>query len=267
MARAYVSGEMDARGRPSRRPVRGPEGDGGSAATAAVRRPAHTDRAVARVGTAASHRTPTAGGSAAVAPGRRRGAALQVPRRQGHPPPLRRFESVLRDGARDLDGLHLRDLRRPELDAGAGTGEQVPLGLRQTAAAGGRPAARHRLRVGHDGALRGPARRQGDRRDAVEAASRVGAEGDRRGGPVRHRGGAPLRLSRRRGDRFRRGVLDRAHRTHRRAELSGVLPLHLLEAARGRAVPQPLHHPSGQHPTREQRRAASSIATSSRTAS
>ena len=49
--------------------------------------------------------------------------------------------------------------------------------------------------------------------------------GDQGGGPRRPRRGAPPRLPRRRGDRLRRGQLDRPDRAHRRDELPGVLRL------------------------------------------
>ena len=44
--------------------------------------------------------------------------------------------------------------------------------------------------------------------------------------------------------RFRRGVLDRADRAHRRAELPGVLPVPEVEDAHRWAAAQPLHHPA-----------------------
>ena len=70
----------------------------------------------------------------------------------------------------------------------------------------GRPAARHRLRLGRHGAVRRPPRRPGARRDAVARAGRVGAAGDRRRGPGRPGRGAAQRLPRRHRDRVRRGV-------------------------------------------------------------
>ena len=155
---------------------------------------------------------------------------------------------------------------RPGRDAGRGAGEQVPAGVREAAAEAGRPAARRRLRLGRHGPLRRPARREGDRRHAVEGAGRVGAEGDRRTGPGRPRRGAPLRLPRRPRVGLRRGVVDRADRTHRRAELSGVLPVPQVEDAHRRAAAQPLHHPPRQ-PDRSDAQAVSSTATSSPTGS
>ena len=78
--------------------------------------------------------------------------------------------------------------------------------------------------------------------------------------------GAPRRLPRRRRNRLRRGVLDRADRAHRRAQLPGVLRFPAVEDARRRAAAQPLHHPARQHgPAR--RAAGSSTATCSPTGS
>ena len=78
--------------------------------------------------------------------------------------------------------------------------------------------------------------------------------------------GPPRRLPRRARIRLRRGVVDRADRTHRRAQLSVVLPLPEVEDAHRRAVAQPLHHPAGQQDWADAR-AVSSTATSSPTAS
>ena len=111
-------------------------------------------------------------------------------------------------------------------DARGGAGEQVPAGVRQAAAAAGRPAARRRLRLGRHGALRGRAtacKAIGVTLSEEQAAWAQKAIAER--GPVRPRRGAPRRLPRRARVRLRRGVLDRADRAHRRAELPVVLPL------------------------------------------
>ena len=66
--------------------------------------------------------------------------------------------------------------------------------------------------------------------------------------------------------RLRRGVVDRADRAHRRAQLPGVLQLPAVEDAHRRAAAQPLHHPAATtgpaHPRRR-----SSTATCSPTGS
>ena len=89
----------------------------------------------------------------------------------------------------------------------------------------GRPPARRRLRLGRHGSLRGAPRRADDRRHAVGGAGRVGAEGDRRRGPLGLRRGAARRLSRHPRDEVRRRLVDRAHRAHRSGQLSGLFPL------------------------------------------
>ena len=96
---------------------------------------------------------PAAGGPAPLASRGGGPAALQDPRRRGHPPPLRRVQRLLRARARPVDDLHLRHLPARGRYARGGPGEQVPPGLRQAPAQGGRPAARHRLRLGRDGAV------------------------------------------------------------------------------------------------------------------
>ena len=155
---------------------------------------------------------------------------------------------------------------RPGRIARRGAGEQVPAGVREAAAEARRPAARRRVRLGRHGALRRPPRRPGHRRDAVARADVVGAAGDRRGGPRRPGRGALRRLPRHPRERLRRGVVDRAARAHRGAQLPVVLPLPAVAAAPRRAAAQPLHHPPRQH-ERARRPAGSSTATSSPTAS
>ncbi len=102
-------------------------------------------------------------------------------------------------------------------DAGRGAGEQVPPGVREAAPAARRPAARRRLRLGRHGALRRPPRRQGDRRHAV---ARAGRPGRRRRSPTQGLADlAEVRHSDYRDvaeERFRRRVLDRPDRAHRR---------------------------------------------------
>ena len=121
---------------------------------------------------------------------------------------------------------------------------------------------------GWGGMVRYAARRgvRATRRDAVAGADDVGAARDRRRGPRRPGRGALRRLPRHRGGRLRRGVVDRAARAHRGAQLPVVLPLPAVAAARRRAAAQPLHHPPRQH-DRVRRPAGSSTATSSPTAS
>ena len=104
-----------------------------------------------------------------------------------------------------------------------GAGEQVPAGVREAAAEARRPAARRRVRLGRHGALRGPPRRPRPRRDAVARADDVGAARHRRRGARRPGRGALRRLPRHPRGRLRRGVVDRAARAHRRAQLPVVL--------------------------------------------
>ena len=65
--------------------------------------------------------------------------------------------------------------------------------------------------------------------------------------------GAAQRLPRRARERVRRGVLDRAHRAHRGAQLPLLLPVRLRPAAARRAGAQPLHHPARQPPHLDRR--------------
>ena len=67
----------------------------------------------------------------------------------------------------------------------------------------------------------------------------------------RPRRGAAPRLPARRGDRVRRGLLDRADRAHRGEELPGVLRVHPRQAAPAGPAAQPLHHPARQPPDRD----------------
>ena len=101
------------RRRPSRRSVRDPEGDGGTAVPAPVRhRRSHRSRARSgweRLRPIAPPPQETLPRWRRIAEGVRHSKSRDA---KVDPPPLRRVESVLRDGARDLDGLHLRDLRR-----------------------------------------------------------------------------------------------------------------------------------------------------------
>ena len=70
-------------------------------------------------------------------------------------------------------------------DAGRGAGQQVSADLRKAAAAAGRSAARRRLRLGRDGSLRRAPRCAGDRRHPVGRTGRLGATGDRSRGTER----------------------------------------------------------------------------------
>ncbi len=105
-----------------------------------------------------------AGAPAALAAGCRGAAALHGPGRGGHPPPLRRLQRLLRDGARPVDGLHLRGLpdrgRRRLEEAQA---EKYDLVCRKLGAAAGAAAARRRLRLGRHGPARGEALRRARR--------------------------------------------------------------------------------------------------------
>ena len=86
-------------------------------------------------------------------------------------------------------------------------------------------------------------------------------------GPRRPRRGAARRLPRRRGDRLRRGQLDRADRAHRRGPDPVVRGPARRAAAAGRPAAQPLHHPGAARTCPRSPGAASSRATSSLTAS
>ena len=229
-------------GRPLSRPRRdGQDAVPGPAAPHARRRgadPRHRPAAA----TAATR----AGGPAPLAPRGGGPAALQDPRRRRHPPPLRRVQRLLRARARPVDDLHLRQLPARGRVARGGPGEQVPPGLRQAPARGGGPAARHRLRLGRDGAVCRAAGCARHRRHPVAGAGGLGPGRDRARGARAPRRGAVRGLPRRARDGVRRRLLDRAHRAHRGAELPGILPLHPRPAAGRWAAAQPLHHPARQ---------------------
>ena len=116
MARAYVSGDLDARRGAPGRPVRG---DAAAAARVGVQDPAARPRR-SQIVRGAGLELPeaaapaAAGGAAQVAPAAGGLPALQGPRRRGDPPPLRRVEPLLRDGPRPVDDLHLRGASRAE---------------------------------------------------------------------------------------------------------------------------------------------------------
>ncbi len=268
LARAYIAGDLDIHGVHPGDPyellkaladeprIRAAAGAGDGA-----------DRALDRRRAPAPDRAAAAGGAAALAPRRRGTPAQQGPRRRGDPPPLRRLEHLLRVGARAVDDVHLRVLSDAGRLARRGAGEQVPAGLREAAAEAGRPAARRRVRLGRHGALRGPPRREGHRRDAVAGADDVGAAGDRRRGA---RATWPRCAS-------------ATTATSPRAGFDAVSSIGLLEhiGVRNypsyfrflqsrlrprRAAAQPLHHPLRQHDA-SRRPADSSTATSSPTAS
>ena len=115
LARAYVSGDLDADRRPPGRPLRGAAAccSARRAFEMPVARRGAPDRARARLEHAQAAAPAAAGGAAALAPAARGLPALQGPRRRGDPPPLRRVEPVLRDGPRPVDDLHLRGASRP----------------------------------------------------------------------------------------------------------------------------------------------------------
>ena len=161
---------------------------------------------------------PAAGDAAALAPYGRGPAPLDGSRRRRDPPPLRRLQPLLRDGAGSLDDLHLRGLPPRGRHPRGGAGLQVRPGRPQARPQARHAAARRRLRLGRHGPLRRPrVRRQGARRDALGRAGVVGQAGHRPRGPGRPRRGAPRRLPRRARGRLRRDQLDRADRAHRRA--------------------------------------------------
>ena len=69
---------------------------------------------------------------------------------------------------------HLRLLPARRRDAGGGSGQQVPAGVRQAPPQGGRPAARRRLRMGRHGALRRAPRGQDHRDNRCQPNRRPG---------------------------------------------------------------------------------------------
>ena len=267
MARAYVSGDLDVEGVHP--------GDPYDALVLLHRhlkfRAAHArrgaaDRARPRLVQPQAAAPAAAGDAAALAARRRRPAALDGPRRRGHPPPLRRLQPLLRDGARPVDDLHLRGVPHRGRHARGGAGRQVRPGRPQARPQARHAAARRRLRLGRHGPPRGPrVRRQGARRHALGAAGVVGQGGHRPRGAGRPRRGPPLRLPRRARGRLRRDQLDRAHRAHRRAAVPRLLRLPARQAPPAGPAAQPLHHPPAQPAAR--RPARSSTATSSPTAS
>ena len=89
--------------------------------------------------------------------------------------------TLLRVGARPVDGLHLRRATRaPDATLEEAQDVQVRPGRQQARPAAGHAAARRRLRLGRHGHARRPrVRRQGARRDPVRAAGGLGAAGDR----------------------------------------------------------------------------------------
>ena len=97
-------------------------------------------------------------------------------------PPLRRLQPVLRARPRPVDDLHVRLLPRRRRDPRAGPGQQVPPRVRQARPAAGRPAARHRLRLGRHGAVRRAARRARHWASPCRASRRCGR---RRRSPTR----------------------------------------------------------------------------------
>ncbi len=108
-------------------------------------------------------------------------APLEGARRRGDPPPLRRLERVLRDGARPDDDLLVRGLREAGRLARRRAGAEVRADLPQARPAAGPAAARRRVRLGRDGDARGQApRRAGGRRHDLTLAGR---EGDASGSP------------------------------------------------------------------------------------
>ena len=154
----------------------------------------------------------------------------------------------------------------PRRLARGGAGEQVPAGVREAAAEAGRPAAGRRLRLGRHGPLR---RRHGvkaigvtlSKEQAAWAQKAIAEQGLTDLAEVRHGDYRDVRR-----DRVRRGVVDRADRAHRRAQLPVVLPLPAVEDAPRRAAAQPLHHPPRQ-PDGRACAAVSSTATCSPTGS
>ena len=130
--------------------------------------------------------------------------------------------TLLRVGARPLDGLHVRglpDARTPP--SRRRSTQKFDLVARKLGLKPGHAPARRRLRLGRHGhPRRQQLRRAGARRDAVARSRRSGR---RRRSPsagladlaeVRF-----LRLPRRRRDRVRRGQLHRPHRAHRHGQL------------------------------------------------
>ena len=169
LGRAYVSGDLVVTGVHPGDPY---EGLKALQKGLKLRRPSPAELVKIVSGLGISHLkppTPPQGGdAAAVAPRRRGRAPLADPRQGGDPPPLRRLQHVLRVRARAVDDLHLRGLPDRRRDAGAGAALQVRPRRPQARPPAGHAAARRRLRLGRDGAPRGPAlRRQGARRDPV----------------------------------------------------------------------------------------------------
>ena len=269
MARAYVAGDLEHRGRAPGRPLR----RAGAAAWTALRfrRPGPAEAvallrglglpAPAAAGRRRRRRRCRAGAA------RRGPAALDGPRRRGDPPPLRRLQPVLRAGARPVDDLHLRGLPDRGRDARGGAGREVRPGRPQARPPARPAAARRRLRLGRRWS------------------------GTRPGSTASRRSASPCRASRPRGRR--RPSTARASATSPRCGTSttatsmesgfdAVSSIGLTEHIGVRNYPayfaflrdrlrpagpaaQPLHHPAAQ-PARR-RPARSSTATSSPTAS
>ena len=131
LARAYVSGDLDIEGVHPGDPYDAltllyrtpqvPRADAGRGAADRARPGLVQPQAAARA---------AAGDAAALAPHRRGPAPLDGPGRRGDPPPLRRVQPLLRDGAGSVDDLHLRGVPHRGRHPRGGAGLQVRPGRR-----------------------------------------------------------------------------------------------------------------------------------------
>ena len=119
--------------------------------------------------------------------------------------------ALLREGARPVDGLHLRGVPEAGRQPGGGPGGEVRPGRPQARPGAGHAAARRRLRLGRHGPARGQALRRAARSGSPCRPSRPSGARPRssaRAWPARCEI-LPQRLPRRAGRRLRRGQLDR----------------------------------------------------------
>ena len=155
-----------------------------------------------------------------------RGASLDAARRRRDQPPLRRLEPLLRAGARAVDDLHVRLLPdTPARPSSRHRRRSTASSLDKLRPAAGRPAARHRLRLGRHGPARRAARHPGHRVSRCRCSR---PRGPRRPSPRKdwatwpRCGTATTATVRETG--FDAVSLDRADRARRRAQLPRLLP-------------------------------------------
>ena len=144
----------------------------------------------------------------------------QDARRRGDPPPLRRVERVLRDGARPVDGLHLRGLPQPRRHASRRRRRRSST---WSAASSASSPGMRLLDVGcgWGGMVRHAAKHYGVTALGVTLSARAGRRGRRARSSATGCPTAPRSCTRdyrdAPGDGLRRGQLDRPDRAHRRA--------------------------------------------------